>query len=51
MPKSQFINPDTIRQKGRNNFRSIPVNQYNRTIEEEKRISPRRIFLEYTGIC
>ncbi len=36
MPKSQFINPSDVRKPGFIEFRPIPVNQYNKTIEEEK---------------
>ena len=36
MPKSQFINPSEVRKSGWIKFNDIPVNQYNKTIEEEK---------------
>ncbi|AGC67864.1 acetoin:2,6-dichlorophenolindophenol oxidoreductase subunit beta [Thermoclostridium stercorarium subsp. stercorarium DSM 8532] len=36
MPKSQFIDPAEMRKPGKITFRDIPVNQYNKTIEEEK---------------
>lgn len=36
MPKSQFIDPAEIRKSGWIKFKDIPVNQYNKTIEEEK---------------
>ncbi len=36
MPKSLFIDPDFVRQKGEITFGTIPVNQYDKTIEEEK---------------
>lgn len=36
MPKSQFIDPNEIRRSGYIKFNDIPVNQYNKTIEEEK---------------
>lgn len=36
MPKSQFINPDEVRKSGWIKFADIPVNQYSRTIEQEK---------------
>lgn len=36
MPKKQYINPDEVRQAGKITFGSIPVNQYNRGIIEEK---------------
>ena len=37
MPKSQFIDPNFIRQSGTIHFEDIPVNQYNKTIAEEKK--------------
>jgi len=36
MPKNQFINPAEVRKPGQIEFKPIPVNQYNKTIEEEK---------------
>ncbi len=36
MPKSQFIDPNEVRKSGYIKFKDIPVNQYNKTIEEEK---------------
>jgi 2-oxoisovalerate dehydrogenase E1 component len=36
MPKSQFINPKDIRKPGKLSFGSIPLNQYNKSIAEEK---------------
>lgn len=36
MPKSQFADPKEIRKSGWITFKDIPVNQYNKTIEEEK---------------
>lgn len=36
MPKKQFINPDEVRRAGKITFGTIPVNQYSRSIEEEK---------------
>jgi 2-oxoisovalerate dehydrogenase E1 component len=36
MPKSQFIDPNEVRKKGKITFKDIPVNQYGRTIQEEK---------------
>lgn len=36
MPKSQFIDPIEVRKSGYVKFTDIPVNQYNKTIEEEK---------------
>jgi 2-oxoisovalerate dehydrogenase E1 component len=36
MPKSQFIDPSEVRKAGDITFKPIPVNQYNKTVEEEK---------------
>ncbi len=36
MPKSQFIDPSEVRKAGKITFNPIPVNQYNKTVEEEK---------------
>jgi len=36
MPKCQFIDPNEIRKSGKITFKDIPVNSYNKTIEEEK---------------
>jgi 2-oxoisovalerate dehydrogenase E1 component len=36
MPKVQFVDPNEIRKSGSISFKDIPVNQYNKTIEEEK---------------
>ena len=37
MPKSLIIDPNLVRQKGEITFGAIPVNQYQLTIEKEKR--------------
>jgi 2-oxoisovalerate dehydrogenase E1 component len=37
MPKSQFIDPKDIRKAGKITFGTIPVNQYNRNITDEKK--------------
>lgn len=37
MPKSQYVDPVEIRKKGAITFKDIPVNQYDKTIEEEKK--------------
>ena len=37
MPKTQFIDPLKARQKGKITFQDIPVNVYDKTIEEEKK--------------
>ena len=37
MPKSQFIDPKEVRKPGKITFGEIPVNQYNKTIEGEKK--------------
>ncbi len=36
MPKNQYINPDEVRKSQQLTFKPIPVNQYNKTIEDEK---------------
>lgn len=36
MPKSQFVDPDFIRKPGYIEFEKIPVNQYKKTIKDEK---------------
>ena len=36
MPKSQFINPEEVRKPKQLEFKPIPINQYDKTIEEEK---------------
>ena len=35
MPKNQFINPEEVRKPSQLEFKPIPVNQYNKSIEEE----------------
>ena len=35
MPKSQFVDPKEVRQKGEITFDPIPLNQYDRTVERE----------------
>ena len=36
MPKVQFIDPTLVRKAGELTFQPIPVNQYNKTLEEER---------------
>lgn len=36
MPKSQFINPEEVRKAGFLEFSPVPLNRYNKSIEEEK---------------
>lgn len=36
MPKSQFINPNEVRKPGMIEFKPIPVNQYDRSISDER---------------
>lgn len=36
MPKSQFIDPNSVRQPSMLTFQPIPVNQYNKTLQEER---------------
>ena len=45
MPKSQFIDPKEVRKAGELTFTPIPINQYNKTIEEEKENFTKEEFL------
>ena len=45
MPKSQFIHPSEVRKRGMITFEDIPVNQYSKTIDEEKSNFSREDFL------
>lgn len=36
MPKCQYIDPSEVRKAGEVTFQPIPVNQYNKTVEEER---------------
>ncbi|MGD9558589.1 MAG: thiamine pyrophosphate-dependent dehydrogenase E1 component subunit alpha, partial [Mangrovibacterium sp.] len=45
MPKIQFIDPKEVRKAGEVTFKPIPVNQYNKSIEEEKANFSREDFL------
>jgi len=36
MPKSQFIDPNVMRKSGKITFTDIPVNQYNKSVADEK---------------
>jgi len=36
MPKSEFLDPAALRAPGEIHFQDIPLNQYNRTVDEEK---------------
>ena len=45
MPKSQFMDPNELRKSGWVKFTDIPVNQYNKTIEEEKNVFSTEDFL------
>ena len=45
MPKSQFSDPKELRAAGWIKFTDIPVNQYNKTIAEEKKIYSKDDFL------
>jgi 2-oxoisovalerate dehydrogenase E1 component len=36
MPKSRFVDPNGVRRRGEVTFRPIPVNQYDRTVEQER---------------
>ncbi|MBP7497531.1 MAG: dehydrogenase [Bacteroidales bacterium] len=45
MPKSQFINPTEVRKAKKITFKNIPVNTYNKTIEQEKSIYSKDDFI------
>jgi len=45
MPKVQFINPDEVRKPKQLEFKPIPINQYNKTIEDEKENFSKEDFL------
>ncbi len=45
MPKTQNIDPGTVRKPQFIEFGKIPVNQYNKTIEEEKKVYTREDFI------
>ena len=45
MPKSQFSDPKELRSPGRIKFNDIPVNQYDKSIAEEKQIFSKEDFL------
>jgi 2-oxoisovalerate dehydrogenase E1 component len=45
MPKSQNIDPEAVRKSQFIEFEKIPVNQYNKTIEEEKKVYAREDFI------
>jgi 2-oxoisovalerate dehydrogenase E1 component len=45
MPKSQNIDPKVVRKPQFIEFGKIPVNQYHKTIEEEKKVYSKEVFL------
>ena len=45
MPKSQFVDPKKAFEPGFIHFEDIPVCQYNKTLEEEKKIYSKEDFL------
>nr|PZN02768.1 MAG: dehydrogenase [Bacillota bacterium] len=45
MPKSQFVNPEEVRKKGWLKFEDIPLNRYDKSIEEEKQNFTKEDFL------
>ena len=45
MPKSQFMNPNELRKASKLKFRDIDVNQYSKTIDEEKKIFSKDDFI------
>jgi 2-oxoisovalerate dehydrogenase E1 component len=46
MPKSQFIDPKEVRKKGKITIKNIPVNNYSKSIEEEKNNFSKEDFLK-----
>lgn len=44
MPKNQFMDPNELRKPGFAQFTDIPLNQYSKTIEEEKKIFSKNDF-------
>ncbi|MBQ9939953.1 MAG: dehydrogenase [Clostridia bacterium] len=45
MPKSLFVDPKEVRKAGYVHFEDIPVNQYNKTLAEEKKIFTKADFM------
>ena len=45
MPKSLFVDPKEVRKAGFVHFEDIPVNQYNKTLAEEKKIYTKADFM------
>ena len=45
MPKSQFVDPKKAFEKGSIHFKDIPVCQYNKTLEQEKKIYTKKDFM------
>lgn len=45
MPKSQFLSPDELRKPGFVTFTDIPVNQYNKSIDDEKSVYSKADFM------
>ena len=45
MPKSQYSDPKILRAAGKITFKDIPVNQYNKTLEQESEIYSKEDFL------
>ncbi|MCG8485734.1 MAG: thiamine pyrophosphate-dependent enzyme, partial [Clostridia bacterium] len=45
MPKSIYVDPNQMRKKGSITFKDIPLNQYDLTIEEEKKVYSKDDFL------
>ena len=53
MPKSQFIDPKDVRKSGKLTFGTIPLNQYNKSLEDEKKNFSNDDFVKmsYFGNC
>ena len=45
MPKSIYVDPNQMRKKGSITFKDIPLNHYDLTIEEEKKVYSKDDFL------
>jgi 2-oxoisovalerate dehydrogenase E1 component len=52
MPKSQFLDPNEIRKSGKIKFKDIDVNQYSKSIEDEKKNFTNEQFMDiYTDMA
>ncbi|MBN2851162.1 MAG: dehydrogenase [Clostridia bacterium] len=52
MPKSQFVDPNELRKSGKIKFKDINVNQYSKSIEDEKKNFSKQQFMDiYTDMA